>query len=794
MKALIIFTFCLLFCNKIFAQDQREKSAAVEVLVLKKELFRVTSDSAKIRLNTELSTAYLHASDYSNSKKYAAIALELSKKYMAKSQNAVENLKFKKLRAKAMENFGAALSYEDSASGLDTLKNALQLWKETGDKPGIAMAHFSLGIAYSNKSDQINALNHFTASLTLFKETKNEYYIAHTLYNISLEKRYLGMYGDALEYSIKSLKVAEKLKDTFLITDALLGNSFNYMLAKKFPEAHLEQEKALKLFKKTKDDYGIARTYNDMAVTYQFANKLDNALKYHKIALQMRKKLGDPNAISISYNYVALIYRRMGKPQQALATIKEGIPYSLKFGDNRFIMDAYIEAGDIYMELKEYKNAVKYYTLSLDVAKKTKNETYKAMSLMQIGNAQNSMGNSKNAIKFLKMAEEIVPENEYKTRKNIYRKLTATYVQNNDYKNGYENQIQFQRMNDSVNSIEKAEKTIALTQKLVYENKRALQEASQGKEIAIQQSQIAQQKFVRNLSIFGLIIGIGLAILFFVRLKEKRKLNIALEKSLVELKNTQTQLVQSEKMASLGELTAGIAHEIQNPLNFVNNFSEVSAELLQEMQNEINNGNFSDAAELVNDVVENLKKIKYHGERADGIVKGMLQHSRKNTGVKELIDLNTICDEYLRLSYHGLRAQDKTFNATLETDFDESIGEINLIPQDFGRVILNLLNNAFYAVNEKKNFNLENYKPTVSISTKKENHEILIRIKDNGSGMPKEIIDKIFEPFFTTKPNGKGTGLGLSMSYEIITTGHNGELKVESHKNEGTTFTIFLPI
>ena len=800
MKTILISIFCVLFSSNFFGQDQREKKAIASTKILKEQLKRSVSDSARFRLTTELSTEYNNASKFDSCKKYAQIAINFSKKFNSKKQNSSNQKKFKKFQAKALQNFGVALSYDNVAPALVILNESLQIWKEIGDKNGIAMTYYSLAIAYGNKSNSVEALNYFNKSLELFKETKNEFYITNTLYNISLEKRYLGLYGDALEYSFKSLKAAEKIKDTFLITDALLGNSFNYMLVKKYDEAHAEQEKALKLFKLTKDNYGIARTYNDMAVTYQFADRLNDALKYHKKALELRKKLGDPNAISISYNYIALIYRTMGKPKQALEAVKEGIPYALKFGNNMFLMDAYMETGDIYMDLKEFKEAISYYNLTLNVAKKNNSEKYQAMSLMQIGAAENSRGNTKKAIEFLKKAAQIVSKNDYAVRQNIYMQLTSIYVQNKDYKNGYENQINYHIMRDSVQATEKAEKIAALTQNLIYENKRALQEASQGKEIALQQAQIAKQKLVRNLSIVGSLVGIILAIVFFVRLKEKRKLNIALQKSVVDLKTTQSQLVQSEKMASLGELTAGIAHEIQNPLNFVNNFSEVSGELLAEMQEEIKKGNFSEANELVSDVVENLKKIKHHGKRADAIVKGMLQHSRKSSGKKEPTDLNQICDEYLRLSYHGLRAQDKTFNATIFSEFDDSIGEINLLPQDFGRVVLNLLTNAFYAVNEKKQSILNEkgknngYKPTVSITTKKENDAIIISIIDNGNGMPKEIIDKIFQPFFTTKPSGKGTGLGLSMSFDIITKSHNGELKVESTENEGTKFKIILPI
>ena len=280
-------------------------------------------------------------------------------------------------------------------------------------------------------------------------------------------------------------------------------------------------------------------------------------------------------------------------------------------------------------------------------------------------------------------------------------------------------------------------------------------------------------------------------------LEQKRKAieetNVALQKSLEGLKAAQQQLIESEKMASLGELTAGIAHEIQNPLNFVNNFSEVSGELLHEMQEEIDNNNFDEVKAIAQDVQENLTKILHHGKRADGIVKGMLQHSRTSTGAKELTDINALVDEYLRLAFHGLKAKDKSFNATMKTDFDETIGNINIIPQDIGRVILNLITNAFYVVNEKKKSGIENYEPTVSLSTKKINGKVEIKVADNGNGIPQKILDKIFQPFFTTKPTGEGTGLGLSLAYDIVKA-HGGEIKMETKEGEGSVFTIQIPI
>ncbi len=288
--------------------------------------------------------------------------------------------------------------------------------------------------------------------------------------------------------------------------------------------------------------------------------------------------------------------------------------------------------------------------------------------------------------------------------------------------------------------------------------------------------------------------------------QDVEKVNTALKESIENLKATQAQLIHSEKMASLGELTAGIAHEIQNPLNFVNNFAQVSIELLDEMKDEIPKPHFDQVGDLHTDLKTNLEKINDHGQRASGIVKAMLDHSRASSGNRELTDINKLCDEYLRLAYHGMRAKDKSFNVTLTTSFDDNVGTIAIIPQDIGRVLLNLITNAFYAVNKKRLSEKTGFTPTVSVSTKlldknpeglssnidQIDRSIYIEILDNGTGIPVEIQDKIFQPFFTTKPTGQGTGLGLSLAYDIIRV-HDGDLSVESSASKGTKFSIRLP-
>lgn len=281
---------------------------------------------------------------------------------------------------------------------------------------------------------------------------------------------------------------------------------------------------------------------------------------------------------------------------------------------------------------------------------------------------------------------------------------------------------------------------------------------------------------------------------------QKRTLELSVQKenlqtALTKLKASQLQLMQKEKMASLGEVASGIAHEIQNPLNFVNNFSEINTELLLEMKElmagETNVGNKEEIDLLLEDVIQNLQKINHHGKRADNIIKNLLQHTRSNSSEAVLSDLNLLAGEYLKLSYHGFRVKDKAVHVIINSTFDPSIDQINMVPQDIGRVLMNIYNNAFYAVIEKAKKNITGYTPTVTVLTGKEKDSVKIIIRDNGTGISPKYLSKIFQPFFTTKPTGEGTGLGLSLSYEIIKA-HGGELKVDSKEGEFAEFTIEL--
>jgi signal transduction histidine kinase len=375
----------------------------------------------------------------------------------------------------------------------------------------------------------------------------------------------------------------------------------------------------------------------------------------------------------------------------------------------------------------------------------------------------------------------------------LEKSLADAYAGIHDYKQAHQFLDKAYKLKDSLEALSgKVEVSLIEMQK-----QEELQTAAYNEEKKLQAAEQSRIRYKNRVSLYGLLAGIAILLLVAGLLwrnnRQKQKAKTKIESAYAKLKSTQSQLIQSEKMASLGELTAGIAHEIQNPLNFVNNFSEVNDELLKELKTEAEKGNLEEVKAIANDIAFNSEKINHHGKRADSIVKGMLQHSRTNSGQKEPTDINALADEYLRLAYHGLRAKDKSFNAVTKTDFDSKVRKINIIPQDIGRVMLNLINNAFYAVAEKNKLSGNGYEPTVSVTTKKEKDKIEIKVKDNGNGIQQKVLDKIFQPFFTTKPAGQGTGLGLSLAYDIVTKVHGGSIKVETAEGHGTEFIIELP-
>ena len=556
------------------------------------------------------------------------------------------------------------------------------------------------------------------------------------------------------------------------------------------------------------DSIAIANAYSGLATTYLNMNANDKALKNINLAIPIYERLQVLDRLPICYNIMGNVLNSQKKYNDAILWYQKTLAAALRVNNKTIIAYTYSNSGIVYNELKQYSKALENMFLALKMEKETGDTYGVATEYASIGDVflqlyLNSSDEKTGVRSFLdsaifytllsiKLCKKIDDQPDLV---NVTFKLSNLYNLKKEYKKALELYKEARILEDSIFSREKQNQI----QEVELKQEARLQE----KEIEIRNLQILKEKREKIFLISVLVLlGIAIAAVFKTLQKQKR-INRT-------LKETQQQLIQQEKLASLGELTAGIAHEIQNPLNFVNNFSEVSSELLDEMNIELEKGEIEEAKAIAADVKQNLEKIHHHGKRADAIVKGMLQHSRSSSGQKEPTDINALCDEYLRLCYHGLRAKDKSFNASMKTDFDPNIPKINVIPQDIGRVILNLLTNAFYAVNERhrstkgptgfQNLSALNaYEPTVTITTR---YSILssgegrgeVIISDNGNGIPQKVIDKIFQPFFTTKPTGQGTGLGLSLSYDIVTKGHGGELKVETKEGEGTIFIIVLPI
>jgi len=520
-----------------------------------------------------------------------------------------------------------------------------------------------------------------------------------------------------------------------------------------------------------------------LASAYRDQGFYSEALKY--VLKGMRFKSNDIAHTKLITASAANLYMEIGNIDSAKRLLHEALRYPVAPGNDGYV---YSMAGKIYSRIKQNDSALLYYHLGILEEQKDSNVKDLAGVYNGIATFFYTQAMRDSAIFYAREAKSISdPQKFVKETMDANLLLAEAFDKvNADSALYYYKKAMVAK--DTLYSQGKQH------QILNFQFKQELQQ----QQIENEQAQNKKQEKIYLLLVIVLIFII-VAFSLFRNIKHKQEANILLqeekqkvERTLSELKSTQQQLIQAEKMASLGELTAGIAHEIQNPLNFVNNFSDVNKELLQELKEEADKGNIEDVKAIADDVIGNEEKINHHGKRADAIVKGMLQHSRQSSGQKEPIDINALADEYLRLSYHGLRAKDKNFNAEIKTDFDESIGKINIIPQDIGRVFLNLFNNAFYAVNEQKTLNPVSFNPTVSVKTEKCDDKIYINVKDNGNGIPQKIVDKIFQPFFTTKPTGEGTGLGLSLSYDIIRA-QGGTLKVESTEGEGSEFIIIMP-
>ncbi|HVG41019.1 MAG TPA: tetratricopeptide repeat protein [Chitinophagaceae bacterium] len=575
-----------------------------------------------------------------------------------------------------------------------------------------------------------------------------------------------GNHERALEFYLKQLDIVTNLKDTISIAFCLLDIGHLFLGIKDYEQAKSYYYKVKTL------DPNVALAYGHSAPNlaqvrigriHYLTEHLDSARYYAQQAYQLAIKIIDRKSQSESLTLIGDILAHEGKFATAITYYKQAVEQAQLYNSSSMVAENFQHIARAFHKMNQTDSAFNYARKAFYFASELKNPFSIADASNLLAFLYKSHGQKDSAFKYLEMVVA--------AKDSLFTQEKSQQVQN-----------------------------ILFNEQL------------QKQEIAAQKQEEAakDEKFKTQIKMFALIAGMILLLLqcIFLWLNNRRKqrLNALLnkrgqkiQKTLAELKATQSQLIHKEKMASLGELTAGIAHEIQNPLNFINNFSEVSVELAKEMKDEVASLDIptrekENMSLLADDLVQNQLKIREHGHRADAIVKGMLQHSRQPSGQREEININTLADEFLRLSYHGIRAKDKTFNAYYKTDFDENIGKVTVVPQNIGRVLLNLYNNAFYSVSEKKRALNGTFEPTVWVSTKKLDNKVEICVRDNGMGISEEVVNKIFQPFYTTKPSGHGTGLGLSLSYDIITKEHRGTLKVDTKQGDYAQFIIQLPL
>jgi two-component system, NtrC family, sensor kinase len=611
---------------------------------------------------------------------------------------------------------------------------------------------------------------------------------------------YRGVNADsALYYANLFLDIAKKLKSKVGETLALgdveraLRQSGNLAGALNIELQNLER------IKQSGSAFGEGFELNSIGNTYLDMGDPRTALNYYRASHAIfLKRAGTGGYWTLNeFSNIGNAYEKLNMPDSAL--YYELNMYNNKHFPSDIIPELLGRIGNAYLATGKYQDALNYYRKGLVLAPAGSNSTTDAASIhFHLAKLFNRINNADSSIFYARKAYAITKPTSFRGMVlDASRLLADLYGNRANIDSAYHYQQIAMLYNDSLFGAEKFNHI-----------QKILSGEQQRQQAVLQKQEDLKNRYQLIAGITIIVFVLIVALLIWRNNRKQKHTNLLLgeqkeeieaqrddlEQTLTDLKAMQTQLIQSEKMASLGELTAGIAHEIQNPLNFINNFSEVNKEMLVEIKEEISKGNMAEVNEIADSLIANEEKINHHGKRADSIVKGMLEHSRNASGQKEPTDINQLADEYLRLSYHGLRAKDKNFNAELVTDFDPSLPKVNATAQDIGRVMLNLFNNAFYAVNQKQKTLDANYKPEVSVTTSSKNGQVVIKVKDNGTGITDARKEKIMQPFFTTKPTGEGTGLGLSLTYDMVVKGHGGKIDVNTKQGEFTEFTVSLPV
>lgn len=702
----------------------------------------------------------------------------------ATTDTAKVNLRLKKMQVFLNVNIDSSI-----AQGLEILEMARRINYYPGEKD----ARMQLATGYIYKADfksgqaQLDYLGHFIKPI----KDSADFGILYGRYGLMYSNQ--NKLDTSILFYAKAIDILERTTDTLSLITNYINIAVSYYQQSNFPMALLYNQKILETAEKIHDEADQAYAYINMAIVYSDMGDSVRAEKNFIHAADVGKKNGMKNIEVYACSNLATFYIEKKEWKKAYEFGMKAAALGGELRDQGIVASSYTKAAMAIANLGKMDSAIMLSDKAIAAANAS-GDPLRRSNVYAIRAAILKMQRRwQEAITFYEKGLSIIGKGDSYVQSYIdyYRDLSECYEKTGKYAPALEAFKTSVTIADSVRSRNNIQKATELNMTYEFEKKQQLQRAEQKAKDEIQST-----KQVALLTALGLMLA--LAIVAFVGYRNKQKANVMLgkqkeeiEHTLTKLKSAQAQLIQSEKMASLGELTAGIAHEIQNPINFVNNFSELNAELINDMRTEISKGNLEEIKLIADDIEANEQKINHHGKRADAIVKGMLQHSQGSTGHKELTNINALADQYLRLSCQSIKTAGTNFDVTLQTNFDATIDKINVVPQDIGKVLLNLYNNAFYTVNEKKITAGESYRPTVSVTTKNLGDHVEICVMDNGNGIPHKILDKIFQPFFTTKPTGQGTGLGLSLSYDIIkATG--GELKVQTEEGEGSVFTILL--
>ena len=639
--------------------------------------------------------------------------------------------------------------------------------------------------------------NHVDSLAKAYQKNKQDTTLVQFLHTKAIENEFQTNTDSGLIHTQQAVAISRRIHYIKGEVQSLADMSNFLLESGDLPGALRVTFEVLPMAAKINNNEILAECYNTLGLTYNILKNDTKALEYyHKsLAATLHGHLDEQKVVE--YNNISRQFLDMDQLDSALWYTNKA--YALSLQKHLLTQIGFLirNFGIIQYKKGNYARSIDFFRLSAAQKAAALNHYLQGEDYRRMAEAYQKLDKRDSCMSCAKIAYQ---QAQIEHNPNLIILTTSllkdVFKAKNDYKQAYKYQ---QIMLTAQDSLFSQQKTLQV-QNLTF--------SEQQRQDALKAARMAYENKVRFYALIG-ILGVVMLIVLILwysngarkkanRLLYEQKEEIEeqrdnLERAYSDLKTTQTQLVQREKMASLGELTAGIAHEIQNPLNFVNNFSELTVELTNELKEVLISGHFEEAKALAGDIEKNAQKINHHGKRADFIVKGMLQHSRTSTGERQLTNINTLADEFFKLSYHGFRTKDKTFNAEIVTHFDPDLPKINIVQQDIGRVLLTLFNNAFYAVNEKKKTAGNDYKPGVTVSTSSTAKEIEIKVKDNGNGIPDAIKDKIMQPFFTTKPTGEGTGLGLSLSYDILVKGHGGSIKVESVEDEGSEFIIELP-